>query len=94
MLRCVRAPGEMDPWSIELHDAEGRVGFIPRADNTMLARLLDAGRELAVEVYEKQRYERRVVWCLRVSLVDHAEESARNDQKLVKATVSPDALAM
>ena len=36
-----------DPYAIELQDAKGRkAGFIPRKNNAILARLMDAGKEL------------------------------------------------
>ena len=43
-----------DPWAIKVFNADGfKLGYVPRGDNLILARLMDAGKELFARLTEK-----------------------------------------
>ena len=43
-----------DPWAIKIFNADGfKLGYVPQKDNLILARLMDAGKELFARLTEK-----------------------------------------
>jgi hypothetical protein len=71
-LRPQREPqNEHDPFAIALYTNDGvRIGYLPRSDNTLIARLMDAGKQIEARISEVVRYETRVVAQLHVFLRD------------------------
>ena len=55
-LELVRVPGNpSDPYAIKIFIRDGvKLGYVPRRDNPILARLMDAGKLLYARLYEKQ----------------------------------------
>lgn len=53
-LTCHREPSNPhDSWAVRLEHQGTKVGFLPKSRNEVLARLLDAGKELRVRVDRK-----------------------------------------
>ncbi len=47
---------EIDPLAIVVKDGQNRkIGYVPRADNAILARLLDAGKRIFGKIRRKER---------------------------------------
>jgi hypothetical protein len=62
---------EHDPFAIALYTTEGvRVGYLPRSDNTLIARLMDAGKQIEARVSEVATHGIRLVAYLHIFLRD------------------------
>ena len=55
LLKMVREPdNKFDKFAVALHLEDGKIGYLPKTQNEVIARLMDAGKEFTTKVVSKK----------------------------------------